>query len=121
MQFCDEGLVFTDSVIVEAPIALPVRPEIASGLSYWIFRAEKYHGVSIANSAKEYVEKYGPPKCESELSNLGGIEEVDDLTPLSPENMVFPNFLQRVRSLRDLSSCHRRTKPQENWQAHASR
>jgi len=89
-QFCDEGLVFTDSLIVETPVALPARPDIASGLSYWIFRAEKYHGVSIANSAKEYVEKYGPPKCESELSNLGGIEEVDDLTPLSPENMVFP-------------------------------
>ena len=90
MQFCDEGLVFTDSLIVETPVALPARPEIASGLSYWIFRAEKYHGVSIANSAKEYVEKYGSPKCEIELSNLGGVEEVDDLTPLSPQNMVFP-------------------------------
>ncbi|EJK76138.1 hypothetical protein THAOC_02116 [Thalassiosira oceanica] len=89
-QFCDEGLVFTDSVIVEAPIALPVRPEIASGLSYWIFRAEKYNGVSIANSAKKYVEMNGSPKCEIELSNLGGIKEADDLTSLSPKNMVFP-------------------------------
>ena len=89
-QFCDEDLVFTDSLIVEVPIALPVSPEFVSGLSYWIFRGEKFHDVSIANSAKEYVERNGSPKCNVELANLGGMEETDDLTPLSPKNMVFP-------------------------------
>ena len=89
-QFCDEDLVFTDSLIVEVPIALPVSPEFVSGLSYWIFRGEKFHDVSIANSAKEYVERNGSPDCEVELANLGGMEETDDLTPLSPKNMVFP-------------------------------
>ena len=90
LQFCDEGLVFTDSLIAEVPIALPIRPEFASALSYWIYRGDKFHDISIANSAKEYVEQNGSPKCNVELANLDGIEEEDDLTALSPKNMIFP-------------------------------
>lgn len=55
-----------------------------------IFRGERYHVVSIANSAKEYVTRIGSPDCEVELANLGGMEEINDLTPLSSQNMVFP-------------------------------
>ena len=63
-KLCDQNLVFTDSVIVEVPIALPCRSELSSGLSYWINEAQK-NGITLQN-AKENFQPY--TKCNIHLS-----------------------------------------------------
>jgi len=88
-KFCDRGLVFTQSLIIETPIAFPIKPELASGLSYWIYQGEKYKGVSLQKSAEEYVAETGGLPCSIELSELDN-QESDDYTQISPKNMILP-------------------------------
>ena len=42
---CANEVVFTDSVVVEIPLAFPMRQGINSGFNYWMFQAAK-EGVS---------------------------------------------------------------------------
>ncbi|KAL7466233.1 hypothetical protein ACHAXS_006521 [Conticribra weissflogii] len=87
--FCDEGLVYTDSLVMENPIAFPVRPDLASGLSYWILQGDKYHGVSLKNSVDRYTaENKFQPKCNVELS--AQVSERNDYAQIMPSNMFFP-------------------------------
>mmetsp|Transcript_12799 Transcript_12799/g.25708 ORF Transcript_12799/g.25708 Transcript_12799/m.25708 type:complete len:724 (-) Transcript_12799:683-2854(-) len=88
-SFCDEGLVYTNSLVIENPIAFPVRPKLASGLSYWILQGDKYFGVSLTNSIKNYATaNHRQPKCNVEFSpnDVGG----DDYAQIMPSNMFFP-------------------------------
>mmetsp|Transcript_1544 Transcript_1544/g.3190 ORF Transcript_1544/g.3190 Transcript_1544/m.3190 type:complete len:753 (+) Transcript_1544:97-2355(+) len=87
--FCDEGLVYTNSLVMENPIAFPVRPDLASGLSYWILQGDKYHGVSLKNSVDRYTaENKFQPKCNVELS--AQVSERNDYAQIMPTNMFFP-------------------------------
>lgn len=89
-SFCDEGLVYTKSLVIENPIAFPVRPKLASGLSYWILQGDKYFGVSLKNSITNYTtEIRRQPKCDVEFSpnDAGG---GDDYAQIMPSNMIFP-------------------------------
>ena len=45
-ELCKNKLVFTESVLVEVPIAFPVKEEFASGISYWIHEANR-NGITI--------------------------------------------------------------------------
>jgi hypothetical protein len=38
-ELCDKNLVFTDSVILDIPIALPCLGDLVNGLLYWIKRS----------------------------------------------------------------------------------
>lgn len=83
-KFCQRELVFTDSLILETPIAFPIKPEIMSGMSYWILEAEKYHSVSIENSKV----KYSPHlSCNVELAQE---EDLGDYAQISVLNMILP-------------------------------
>lgn len=83
-RFCERELVFTDSLILETPIAFPIKPELVSGMSYWILEGEKYHGVSIEKSKN----KHSPHlSCNVELSQQ---EDLGDMAQISVLNMVFP-------------------------------
>lgn len=54
-RLCDENLVFTTSVIIEVPVALPCREDLSSGLSYWI-REGGDNGITL----QKIKEKYKP-------------------------------------------------------------
>ena len=45
-ELCKNKLVFTESVLVEVPIAFPVKDELASGMSSWIHEANR-NGITI--------------------------------------------------------------------------
>ena len=72
-QICEMDLVYTDSLIIETPIAFPVRPELAPGFSYWIYQGERFHDLSIVGEQEKYTEDYGWESCNVKLS-----EEVDE-------------------------------------------
>lgn len=52
-KMCKENLVYTDSVILEVPIALPCRRDLSSGLSYWINEAKK-SGVTLQRTKEDF-------------------------------------------------------------------
>jgi hypothetical protein len=83
-RFCRRELVFTDSLILETPIAFPIKPELMSGMSYWILEAEKYHSISIENSKVKYTPHLS---CKVELAQE---EDLGDYAQISVMNMIFP-------------------------------
>mmetsp|Transcript_2090 Transcript_2090/g.4481 ORF Transcript_2090/g.4481 Transcript_2090/m.4481 type:complete len:745 (+) Transcript_2090:84-2318(+) len=88
-QFCDEGLVYTNSLVMENPIAFPVSPELASGLSYWILNGDKYRGVNLQKSKEKYIARNKlQPKCNVELS--AQTTERNVYAQIMPSNMFFP-------------------------------
>jgi hypothetical protein len=89
-KVCEHGLVYTDSVVTENPIAFPIRPQLASGFSYWMYLGEKTYGINLESAKQAFIEGNEITKqCEVELSNLN-MEEVDDFAQVSPSNMILP-------------------------------
>jgi len=89
-RFCDNDLVFVNSVVLENPIAFPVRAELASKLSYWIYRGDKDEGISLQASQEEYVFKMairGLAKCQPFYS--AQVEDGHNAS-ITPENLIFP-------------------------------
>ena len=90
-KLCELGLVFTDSLVTENPIAFPINPQLASDFSYWMYLGEKTFSIDLENAKQAFIEKNDiKPQCEVELSQLSGAEEVDDFTRVSPGNMFLP-------------------------------
>ena len=89
---CERDLVFTDSFVVENPVAWPIRPEYAAGLSYWMYQADKKHGITIDSVKEEYEKKnqVQKPSCTVELSQEEMNAEDDGFTPVKLENLAFP-------------------------------
>jgi hypothetical protein len=54
-QICEMNLVFTDSLIIEIPVAFPVRSDLASWFSYWMYQGEKFHDLSISTEKEIYT------------------------------------------------------------------
>mmetsp|Transcript_9466 Transcript_9466/g.14629 ORF Transcript_9466/g.14629 Transcript_9466/m.14629 type:complete len:462 (+) Transcript_9466:848-2233(+) len=52
-RMCENKIVFTDSVIVEIPVALPLREGIANGFNYWQFEAQK-KGADLQASKEKF-------------------------------------------------------------------
>ena len=52
--FCDNNVVSSGVVVIEQPIALPARPEIVAGLSYWLRLGEK-SGLVFSDFVRRYV------------------------------------------------------------------
>jgi hypothetical protein len=93
-KICENNLVYTDSVVTENPIAFPVKPELASALSYWMYLGGKIYGVTLDTIKEQYIEENGNPgACTVKLSDIDGLEEVDDFTRVSPSNMFLPIML----------------------------
>eukprot|EP00956_Cyclotella_meneghiniana_P009578 scaffold13215_cov61-Cyclotella_meneghiniana.AAC.5 len=82
-KMCENNLVYTSSVVVEVPIAFPIRQDLSSGFSYWV-REAKRNGIDL-EAAKE---KYQPSaSCEIQLEDveMGG----DEYAQITVPNMVF--------------------------------
>ncbi len=89
-RVCEHKLVYTDILITENPIAFPIAPQLASAFSYWMYVAEKEHGLSLENVKQAFIEKNKiKAECEVELSNLDAVSE-DDFLSVSPSNMFLP-------------------------------
>jgi hypothetical protein len=91
-QICEMDLVFTDSVIIEIPIAFPVRSDLASGFSYWMYRLERFSGLSIDTMKETYAEEYGRESCNVEISE--GVNELsNDYDKITVRMMFLPLML----------------------------
>eukprot|EP00804_Cyclotella_cryptica_P022423 CCRYP_015088-RB/>CCRYP_015088-RB protein AED:0.07 eAED:0.07 QI:1088/1/1/1/1/0.83/6/330/385 len=84
-MFCERNLVFTDSLILENPIGFPIKPDLVSGLSYWIMEGEKYHGISVQNSKTQYS-----PHISCDVEFVGEEQDLGDYAQISPANMILP-------------------------------
>ncbi|KAK1739295.1 hypothetical protein QTG54_009838 [Skeletonema marinoi] len=91
-KLCDNGLVYTDDLIHENPIAFPIRPELASAFSYWMYTAKKSYGVSLESAKQAFIEENeNEQQCKVELSNLGTeADDDDDFPRVSTTNMFLP-------------------------------
>ena len=71
-KFCDLNLVFTESLVIENQVGFPLQTSLKhAGLSYWIYMAEKYYGITVQNMIKtqKYDNEYSrQPGCETRLS-----------------------------------------------------
>jgi hypothetical protein len=81
--FCRNELVSTGSLVLENPIAFPVNEKYASGLSYWLFKAEK-QGITF----QSFVDNSLPPLVCS--LKLAASKSANELASLSPENFALP-------------------------------
>jgi hypothetical protein len=87
--FCKENLVYTDSVVIENHVGFPIRNDLASGFSYWMYQAEKYHDVSVTNSEIAFnAENKREPECNVMLSEQS--DEASEFDPIRVENLIFP-------------------------------
>jgi len=84
-KLCERGLVYTDSLIVEVPVAFPIRSSLASGFSYWIYQGERYHDVSLQSAKDQFSQDIG---CNVHYS--GEDTEGSDHDQISVKNMFFP-------------------------------
>jgi hypothetical protein len=91
-RICEMDLVFTDSLIIEIPIAFPVRPELASGFSYWMYQGERFHDLSIGSEQEKYAEDYGWENCNVKLSDEVN-EPSDDYAEITVRMMFLPLML----------------------------
>ncbi len=88
-RMCELGLVFTDDVVTENPIAFPTTPQLAAAFSYWIYTAEKNHGVSLESTKQAFMEENEiKAECELQMSNLNLAS--DEFASVSAGNMIFP-------------------------------
>jgi len=87
-KFCERDLVFTNSLFVDIPVAFPIRPELASEWSYWMFQGERFHGLSLSNEKNKYLEKHGKG-CNVDFSH-DEADSSDDYAEITVTMMVFP-------------------------------
>ena len=83
-RLCEQDLVFTDSMIVEIPIAFPISPQLASGFSSWMIQGTRYHAVSIQSSKDNYAQE----TCNTMFS--GEDAEEGDYAQITIKNMFLP-------------------------------
>ena len=55
-RLCANDLVYTDSVVAEIPIAFPVRSDLSSGFSYWMYRGERV-GVTLQTAKDAFPQE----------------------------------------------------------------
>ena len=88
-MFCEEELMYTESLIIES-LGFPIRADLASGFSYWMFQAEKYHDVSVQSSEDAYwAESKRQPTCNVLLSEQEE-DEAGEFAQIEPANLFLP-------------------------------
>jgi hypothetical protein len=91
-KLCENDLRFTDSVVIETPQAFPINPKLASGFSYWMYEAEKNHGISITKMNEEYLAQVNEvSRCPLKLSDQSA--ESSDTDQITLQNLALPMIL----------------------------
>ena len=62
-RMCKLGLVYTESVVAEIPVAFTIRPDLAAGFSYWMFQGERLGTVTLDASKKEFSQEVVGATC----------------------------------------------------------
>ena len=102
-MLCARDLVFTNSLVVENPVAFPVKTEYQAGLSYWMYQAEKTKGITVESLKEEYDRtSQVQPDCAVHLSQAA-VEESDEFAQVSLENLFLPFIF--YTSFAVLASC----------------
>ena len=73
------------------PVAWPIRPDYAAGLSYWIYTAEKKYGLKVESLKEDYDAKTEQPMCNAQFSPQEG--DSDEYTEISLSNLFLPCLL----------------------------
>jgi len=87
-QICEMDLVITDSLIIEIAVAFPIRPELASGFSYWINQSRKLSDLSINNEKEAYMKESGWKTCNFRITEVQN--ESDDYAKITVRMMFLP-------------------------------
>lgn len=87
-KLCERDLVITKSVVLENPVAWPIRPDYAAGLSYWMYEADKKHGLKVESLKEEYDAKTEQPSCNVQFSPEQS--DSDEYTKISFYNLFLP-------------------------------
>jgi len=88
--FCERDLVFTDSLVMENPVGFPIRSDLATGFSYWMYQGEKYHDIDIQTLQEEYSEEFQrQPSCDVLLSGQSS-DENSEYAKIDVANLFFP-------------------------------
>lgn len=86
-MFCERKLYFAQSLIIENLVAFPIRPELAPGVSYWVYQAEKYHGITVESMRQQYdQENNRNPRCQVSFSEKD--YDFDDYAQIHPKNLL---------------------------------
>uniref|UniRef100_A0A6U6GMI0 Ionotropic glutamate receptor C-terminal domain-containing protein n=1 Tax=Odontella aurita TaxID=265563 RepID=A0A6U6GMI0_9STRA len=84
-RLCEIDLVYTESVVAEIPQAFPIRSDIASGFSYWMYQGER-RGVTLQTAKDEFAQDIScNVRISAEEDTQGS--EYDEITI---KNMFFP-------------------------------
>jgi len=93
-RICNQGLAYTDSVVIETPIAFPIRSQLAAGFSYWMMHAERESGMSLQTAKDDYVNnEMGGQFDGCELKLDSEFIESSDYDPITLKNMALPLIL----------------------------
>jgi len=82
-KLCERDLVFTDSVVAEIPIAFPIRADLASGFSYWMYKGGR-SGVTLQHAKDEHPQE---KTCDVRFF---GVDESSDYDSIGIKNMFLP-------------------------------
>mmetsp|Transcript_36003 Transcript_36003/g.63128 ORF Transcript_36003/g.63128 Transcript_36003/m.63128 type:complete len:701 (+) Transcript_36003:59-2161(+) len=83
-KLCERDLVYTDSLVVEVPIAFPIRANLAAGFSYWMYQGERL-GVLLQTAKDEF-----PQETTCNIYFPQGDSETSDYAKISVKNMFLP-------------------------------
>lgn len=87
-MFCKRELFYTESIVIENPVGFPIRSELASGFSYWMYQGEKYHGISAQLEGEKYdAENNRERSCNVMLAEQ---DDGDDYAKIGVKNLFFP-------------------------------
>jgi len=86
--FCERDLVFTDSLVMDNPVGFPIRSDLASGFSYWMYQGEKYHDIDV-QTLREDEKFQTQPSCNVLLSEQSS-DENSEYAKIDVANLFFP-------------------------------
>merc|ERR1712194_322808 len=94
-RLCENDLIFTTSLIIELPIAFPIRPQLAHKFSSWMINLERVDGITI----EKMVDEDNGQQLGRRLKGNGG-KSANAATPTTTGEMSKCN-VEQVELTRD--------------------
>ena len=63
---CKRNLVYTDSLVIEIPVAFPIKSEFVAGFSHWMYTGDRMGDASLQTSKDLF---YADISCSVEFSD----------------------------------------------------
>jgi len=84
-KMCARSLVYTSSLVMETPMAFPIRSDLAAGLSYWMYQGERYNTASMQTAKDAFPQE---TSCEVQLSSENS--DTSDYDEIVVRDFLFP-------------------------------